>query len=132
MKKIYFICLLLLFCLCGCSKESDNTEKEVSSGTDVSDVEYIDDSDFSQSIDEQAKIWKIGCDSIITDISNIEWVEGVSITPSSYEEYIAEGKCTITCSVNDVAPDEADIRESIEGYLEIANVITNYELIIID
>ncbi|MBE5943679.1 MAG: hypothetical protein E7258_02040 [Lachnospiraceae bacterium] len=132
MKKIHFICLLLLLCLCGCSKESDKAEKEVNSGTDASDVEYIDESDFLQSIDEQAKIWQNGCDSIITDISNIEWVESVSITPSGYEEYMSAGKCTITCSVNDVAPDEADVRKTLEDYLDAANIITNYELIIIN
>lgn len=40
------------------------------------------------------------------------------------------GKCAITCSVSDTGPDETDIRESIEGYIETSNVITNYELII--
>lgn len=132
MKKIHFICILLLLCLCGCSKETDNTEREVNSGTDASDVEYIDESDFSQYIDEEIKMWQNGCDNIITDISDIEWVESVSITPSSYEEYIAEGKCTITCSVNDVVPDEADVRKTLEDYLDATNVITNYELIIVN
>lgn len=130
-KHMVYLCLIFL-CLSGCSTKSDSSEKGTESGLEKSDIEYMDESDFSESSESQAETWKNGCDSIITDISNIEWVESVSITPSSYEEYIAEGKCTITCSVNDAAPDEADIRESIEGYLEIANVVTNYELIVIN
>lgn len=130
-KNIIYLCIILI-CLSGCSKETDNSEKGTESGLEASDVEYIDEWDFSQSSDNQAKSWEVACDNIILDISNIEWVESTSIEPLSYEEYIAEGKITITCSVNDDAPDESDIREVLEGYLDAANVITNYELIIID
>lgn len=130
-KNIIYLCIILI-CLSGCSKEIDNSEKGTESGLEASDVEYIDEWDFSQSSDNQAKSWEDACDNIIVDISNIEWVESTSIEPLSYEEYITKGKITITCSVNDDAPDESDIRESLEGYLDDANVITNYELIIID
>ena len=130
-KNIIWLCIVVIF-LTGCTKENDELGKEAKSNLETSDVAYIDESDFSQSLEEQdVESWINGYNAIITDLSDIEWVDSISITPISYEEYIDEGECIITCSVNNEAPDEDDIKETIENYMDSANVITNYELIII-
>ena len=137
MKRLIYILTLvsILVISTGCHS-NDSTTETVSSAENLSeelvDTEYIDEAEweFNDDVDKDETTWSFNNQIVIEDISGLDWVESVSISPKTYDEYVSGGKVTITITVVSDEYITSENEKTITDYIDAANVYDNYEIVL--
>lgn len=137
MKRLIYILTLvsILVISTGCHS-NDSTTETVSSTENLPeelvDRDYIDEAEweFNDDVDKDETTWNLNNQIVIEDIGGIEWVESVSISPKTYDEYVASGKVTITITVVSDEDIKSENEKNITDYIDAANFYDNYEIVL--
>ncbi|MBE5944783.1 MAG: hypothetical protein E7258_07690 [Lachnospiraceae bacterium] len=112
----------------GCQSKENSTETVQ---LESDETEYIDESmwEFNENVDTDKASWEAYLPHIVDDISGLDWVASVSISPETYDEYVTSGKVTIICTVSlkeDITPEN---EKSIADYIDAYNLFEDYEIV---
>lgn len=130
-----FILICILVSLVGCTS-NENTTEAISTTEAVQwepdETEYIDEAEweFNDDVDKDEARWISNNQIIIEDISGIDWVESVSISPETYDEYVSVGKVTITITVVSEEDITSENEETINVYIDTTNFYDDYEIVL--
>ncbi len=137
MKRLIYILTLvsILVISTGCHSNDSTTETVSSTENlleELVDTEYIDEAEweFNDDVDKDETTWNLNNQIVIEDISGLDWVESVSISPKTYDEYVSAGKVTITITVVSDEYITSENEKNITDYVDAANVYDNYEIVL--
>lgn len=135
-QRILFLAIFLISILSTGCHSNDSTTETVSSTENLPeelvDTDYIDEAEweFNDDVDKDETTWNLNNQIVIEDIGGIEWVESVSISPKTYDEYVASGKVTITITVVSDEDIKSENEKNITDYIDAANFYDNYEIVL--
>lgn len=135
-QRILFLAIFLISILLTGCHSNDSTTETLSATENLQqelvDTEYIDEAEweFNDDVDKDETTWNLNNQIVIEDIGGIEWVESVSISPKTYDEYVASGKVTITITVVSDEDIKSENEKNITDYIDAANFYDNYEIVL--
>lgn len=106
--------MLLLFCFTGCTQWVSNEEEE----------ELILDS----SVNRGEAVWKFNYDTLVSALTEVDWIAKVEILPDSYEAYIKDKKFVIRITVIEGLKVTGQDKEHISDYVKNSGCAEQFDI----
>ena len=128
-KIIIGTMMLSLMLLTGCKSNSDKSADNSVTTEAISSASEAEWSTTDTENKDEA-VWNSTCEDLKSSLKELDWVENVSITPETYNDYVAEGSVTITCKAVEGREVSNEDEESVKKYIDSVQYFEKYDLCI--